>query len=166
MPGTGSGYRPAVSRLPIALAAALLMAGGLTGCAPGTPDEDSWRVDAIRVVGDVDSSVATMALALRHDDDLFHPYLQTVAVNAEDTAGRAAQKLSARQPPDAYVARYEKVTSALDDADSQLADARIAVLQRRSTAYDDLAAQLGKTADQLSAIEDELRALPDDRSEP
>ena len=38
-----------------------------TGCAPGTPDADSWRIDAQRAVSDASSAVLTAELALRHN---------------------------------------------------------------------------------------------------
>jgi len=145
---------------------AALLALAMAACAPGTPDEDSWRVDALRSIGDVSSSVSTMQLALQHHDRLFGPYLQTVAVEAEDAAGTAATKLSAVQPPDPYLGRSDTVTSALDDADSLLTDARIAVVRRNTAAYAGLIAKLKKSSDRLSSLEDRIRALPDDRSRP
>lgn len=153
--------RPPVLALP---ALALLL--GVGACAPGTPDEDSWRVDAIRAVGDVSSSVATMELALRRRDDLFHPYLETVAVQSERTAGQAQQKLSSRQPPDAYLSRDERVTQALDDASSLLRAVRVAVVRLAPEEYGDLLGRLSSADDRLTRLEAELRALPDDRSEP
>lgn len=148
------------------LAVLLCLLGALAGCSPGTPDKDSWRVDAIRAVGDVSSAIETLQLALRHHADLFHPYLQTVAVDAERNASAAADKLTSRQPPDAYLQRADKVTSALDDADDLLTEARIAVLRRDTAAYGHLAGELSDTSDRLDRIEDSLRALPDDRSRP
>lgn len=150
---------------------ALLLVGVLVGvllaaCSPGTPDEDSWRVDAIRAVGDVSSSVATMQLALRHDDRIFGPYLQTMAVDSERSASGAADKLSSHQPPDPYLKRYHHVTRALGDAESLLARARIAVVRHDDAAFADLAQRLSRTSDRLDRIEDALRALPDDRYEP
>jgi hypothetical protein len=142
------------------------MAIALTACAPGTPDEDSWRVDALRSVGDVSSSVSSVQLALEHHDRLFGPYLQTVAVQAEDAAGTAATKLSAVQPPEAYQDRSDTVTKALDDAESLLTEARTAVVRRDSADYADLIRRLTRTGDRLSRIEDGIRALPDDRSRP
>ncbi|MGZ4451696.1 MAG: hypothetical protein ACXVWW_04055 [Nocardioides sp.] len=144
----------------------VLVAIILSACAPGTPDEDSWRVDALRSIGDVSSSVSSVQLALQHHDRLFGPYLQTVAVQAEDAAGTASTKLSAVQPPEPYQGRSDTVTSALDDAESLLTDARIAVVRRDSAAYADLVRRLKRTGDRLSRLEDRVRALPDDRSRP
>ena len=162
--GFGGGYGRAVIRPLLAVVPGVLLA--VTACAPGTPDEDSWRVDALRAVGDVSSSVGTMRLALEHRGDLFHPYLEAVAVRSEDSASASAQKLSSRQPPDAYLSRYETVTDALDAANSLLSDVRIAVVRRHPQAYADLLSQLGRTDHRLSTLEDDLRALPDDRSVP
>jgi len=138
----------------------------MSACAPGTPDEDSWRVDALRSIGDVSSAVSSVQLALQHHDRLFGPYLQTVAVQAEDSAGTASTKLSAVQPPEPYQGRSDTVTSALDDADSLLTDARIAVVRRDDSAYAGLIQRLTKTSDRLSRLENRIRALPDDRSRP
>lgn len=157
--------KPMGVSVPTALLTAAMVVP-LAACAPGTPDQDSWRVDALRAVGDVSSAVSTMQVALQHHDRIFAPYLRTVAVQAEDNAGTASQKLSGRQPPDPYRKRYHTVTTALDDADSLLSDARIAVVRHNSAAYADLITQLSKTSDQLSSIEDQIRALPDDRSRP
>lgn len=164
----GPGYRRRVRRPAPVLVAATLLASLplLSGCAPGTPDQDSWRVDAIRAVGDVSSAVATMELSLERDDRIFGPYLRTVAVQSEENAGTAAQHLSARQPPDAYLRRSAYVTSQLDDAQSLLTEVRIAVVRRDSAAYADLLRRLGRTDDRLNRVEDALRALPDDRSRP
>jgi hypothetical protein len=148
------------------LAWGLLVTGLLSGCAPGTPDEDSWRVDAIRAVSNVSSAVGTMQLALQQHDRITDPYLKVVAVNAEDGASAATDKLSSRQPPRAYRTRYDKVTTALDNAETVLSDARIAVVDQDEGAYLKLVRQLSKKADRLQQIEDDLHALPDDRSRP
>jgi hypothetical protein len=65
------------------LVAALLAVLTVAGCAPGTPDEDSWRDDATRAVGDVASAVQTARLALVQslEENLPDPYLQTVMVD-------------------------------------------------------------------------------------
>ena len=83
-----------------ALVAALLLA--VTGCAPGTPDEDSWRYDARRAVGDVVSAVQTARLVLMQSQEgrVHHAYLQNVLVDAERTGGLAAETLSSVQPPE------------------------------------------------------------------
>ena len=144
----------------------MVMALAASACAPGTPDKDSWRVDALRSIGDVSSSVSSVQLALQHHDRIFGPYLQTVTVQAEDNAGKATTKLSAVQAPGPYLDRADTVTSALDDADSLLTDARIAVVRRDSATYAALIHRLSTTADRLSRLEDRIRALPDDRSRP
>jgi hypothetical protein len=144
----------------------LVVTGLMSGCAPGTPDEDSWRVDAIRAVSNVSSAVGTMQLALQQHDRITDPYLKVVAVNAEDGASKAADKLSSRQPPRAYRSRYDKVTTALDNAETLLSDARIAVVNQDEGDFPKLAQQLSKKADRLQQIEAGLHALPDDRTKP
>ena len=53
----------------------------MSACAPGTPDEDSWRIDAQRAVSDASSAVQTVALALRQSDRgrVFDRYLEGLA---------------------------------------------------------------------------------------
>ena len=100
-----------------ALVAALLLA--VTGCAPGTPDEDSWRYDATRAVGDVVSAVQTARLALKQSQEgrVHHAYLQAVLVDAERTGGMAAETLSSVQPPDVEHRRSSDVNDQLDEGD-------------------------------------------------
>lgn len=126
----------------------------LGACAPGTPDADSWRGDASRATGDVLSEMATVRLALEQRDGLFGTYLRTVVVDAEEGAGRAAQKLSAVQPPDSELDRHDEVTSALDDAASLLTDVRIAVV--RGASVEQYAGRLADAADELDRLEQSL----------
>lgn len=139
-----------------ALAAALLLA--TAGCAPGTPDEDSYRDDALRVTGDVASAVATLELALQHRDRLYGNYLQTVAVEAEETADKAATRLEGVQPPEPELERNDDVTSALDDATSLLTDVRIAIV--RGAPVERYLDRLSKTADRLDRLESSLHRPP------
>ena len=135
-----------------------LVVAVVTGCAPGTPDEDSWRDDAVRVTGDVGSAVATVELVLRQRDRVFGNYLQTVAVDAEDSAGKAATRLEAVQPPDVELDRNDQVTTALDDATSLLTDVRIAVVRGAPLAH--FIPQLSSTADDLDELESSLHQPP------
>lgn len=139
----------------VAVTAALLVPAG---CAPGTPDDDSWRDDAVRVTGDVASAVATVELALRRRDDLYGTYLQTVAVEAEKSAGRAAQRLEGDQPPESEIQRNEDVTTALDDATSLVTDVRIAVV--RGAPLEPFIPKLAATADDLEKLEASLHQPP------
>jgi hypothetical protein len=139
-----------------AATAVLLMA--LVGCAPGTPDDDSWRDDATRAVGDVLSAVQTARLGIEQaqDDRVPDAYLQTVLVDAERTGGMAASTLSSVQPPDSERRRSSDVTDRLDRATGLLSDARIAVVARDTHEYGDLVAELRNTAHDLVALEVEL----------
>lgn len=85
--------------------ACLLLA---TACAPGTPDKDSWRLDARHAVSGVSSQIAAVRLALDQDrrGHVFVRYLQTVAVEAEKNARVSPEKFSATQPPAAETSRY------------------------------------------------------------
>ncbi len=136
--------------------------GGVVGCAPGTPDEDSWRTDATRAVGDVASAVQTAQLAIEQsqDDRLHHAYLQTVLVDAERTGGIAAQGLSSVQPPDVERQRASDVDDQLDHATGLLQDARIAVVAHDTGKYADLARQLERAATGLQDLEADLEHPP------
>ncbi|WP_139230126.1 hypothetical protein [Nocardioides terrae] len=142
----------------MAVVLTLLAVATSAGCAPGTPDDDSWRDDAVRVTGDVGSAVSTVELALRHRDRLFRTYLQTVAVDAEEAAGTAATRLEGVQPPDPELDRNSDVTSAIDDATSLLTDVRIAVVRRAPLQH--FINELSSAADRLDHLEQSLHQPP------
>ncbi len=137
-------------------AAVLLLA--LVGCAPGTPDEDSWRGDATRAVGDVAGAVQTarLALAESQEEHLHHAYLQAVLVDAERNGGKAVQTLSSVQPPAAERERSSDVNDHLERSTGLLTDARIAVVARDTDEYGDLVAELLNAALDLARLEAEL----------
>jgi hypothetical protein len=142
--------------------AALLAALVLAGCAPGTPDEDSWRDDATRAVGDVLSAVQTAQLALEQSRQgrLHHAYVQTVLVDAERNSGKSAEALSSVQPPDIEIQRSSDVTDQLDQATGLLTDARIAVVAHHTNEYADLVRELQRTAQELLDLEATLEHPP------
>jgi hypothetical protein len=144
--------------LRVVAAACGLVAAVTTGCAPGTPDDDSWRDDAVRVTGDVGSAVSTLELALRQRTNLFGTYLQTVAVDAEESAGKAAKRLEGVQPPAAEIDRNEDVSSTLDDATSLITDVRIAIVS--GAPLKPFIDKLSSTADQLDQLETSLHQPP------
>jgi hypothetical protein len=130
----------------------------VTGCAPGTPDEDSWRGDANRAVGDVASAVQTVRLGLTQagHDRVPHAYLQTVLVEAETNGGLSAQKLSAVQPPVGERRRASDVSDTLQKATDLLTEARIAVVDGDEAAYARLVDALASSAARLADLEDAL----------
>ena len=145
------------------LAAAVVLVAALVGCAPGTPDEDSWRDDATRSVGDVVSATQAARLALEQSDKghLHHAYLQVVLVDAERTGGMAAEALSSVQPPDVEKQRSSDVSDQLEKATGLLTDARIAVVAHDSGEYAGLAQQLKATAEGLMDLESALAHPPE-----
>jgi hypothetical protein len=144
----------------------MVVAVAMTACAPGTPDEDSWRGDATRAVGDVASAVQTvrLSLSLARHDRIPHAYLQTVLVDAETNAGKSAQKLSAVQPPDVERQRASDVNDALEQATGLLTDARIAVVADQPDQYAQLERQLTKINHDLTGIEGGLEHPPEGAS--
>lgn len=143
--------------------ALLALVGFLTACAPGTPDEDSWRTDAGRAVSDAASALHTaeLALRLRRHDRLYDRYLQTVLVEAEEAVGKAGQSIGSEQPPRAERERYAAVTGQLDEAAGLVSTSRIAVVDRDSDRYDALAGRLADAAAALQELEDDLRHAPE-----
>ncbi|HEU4812600.1 MAG TPA: hypothetical protein VFT00_10720 [Nocardioides sp.] len=146
----------------MSLVAALAQLALLTACAPGTPDEGSWRLDARHAVSDVSSQTAAVKLALDQErrGHVFARYLQTVAVEAEENAGASSEKFSATQPPAAETSRYSRVTDELERDTGLLADVRIAVVARRESEYAALAHQLAAASERLATLERELEHAP------
>jgi hypothetical protein len=146
------------------VAGPLVLAVVLTaGCAPGTPDDDSWRIDAQRAVGDAASAVLTAELALRQHERgrVFDRYLQTVLVEAEKGVGTAGDSLGSEQPPRDERDRYDTVTGQLDEAASLVATTRIAVVDRETDRYAALADRLAKAGKALQQLEQELHHAPE-----
>ena len=146
-----------------AAGAGLAVLSLVTACAPGTPDGDSWRIDAQRSVSDASSAVQTAELALRQNrrGHVFDRYLQTVLVEAEKAVGKAGDAIGSRQPPRAEEERYQTVTGQIDEAASLVSTARIAVVDRDSDRYDALAGRLEKAAEALKTLEDDLQHPPE-----
>jgi hypothetical protein len=144
------------------LVAALLLA--VAGCAPGTPDEDSWRYDARRAVGDVVSAVQTARLVLMQSEEgrVHHAYLQNVLVDAERTGGLAAETLSSVQPPEVEHRRASDVNDQLEEATGLLTDARIAAVAHHTWEYADLVTQLAQQAEDLLRLESTLEHPPEE----
>ena len=132
------------------------------GCAPGTPDDDSWRIDAQRAVSDASSAVQTAELALRQHarGRVFDRYLQAVLVDAEEGVGKANDAIGSKQPPRAERERYDAVTGQLDEAAGLVSTARIAVVDRETGRYEALADRLASAADALQKLQDELQHPP------
>lgn len=144
------------------LVAVLALALVTSACAPGTPDGDSWRIDAQRALGDASSAVSTAELALRQSDDdrLFDTYLQTVVVDAEAAVSAAADVIGGKQPPGSERERYDAVTGQLDEAASLVSTVRIAVVSGEAERYDALAARLADAAEALQGLESDLEHPP------
>jgi hypothetical protein len=145
-----------------ATAALGLLLGLTTACAPGTPDGDSWRIDAQRAVSDAAAQVHTAELALRlHEQGrVFDRYLQTVLVEAEEGVGTAGDAIASKQPPRPERERYDAVTGQLDEAAGLVATARIAVVDRETDRYGALADRLADAGAALLQLEDDLQHPP------
>ena len=150
-------------RLAVAWCLAAAVAATTVGCAPGTPDGDSWRIDAQRAVSDASSVVQTAELALRQNvrGRLFDRYLQTVLVEAEKGMGKATEAIGSRQPPPAERERYDALTGQLDEAAGLVSTARIAVVDGETDRYDALADRLASAAAALKKLKDDLQHPPE-----
>lgn len=142
--------RPTAVRV---LATAVLLTSVLAGCAPRTPDDESWTDQALQALDDVGSEVATMELSLRLDqrDRTWGEYTKTVAVGSEEAAGLVTEGFSSAQPPPADDGEYRRVTTALSAAADVLADVRIAVVRGDRAAYPGLLRDLAKAGQDLAA---------------
>jgi hypothetical protein len=146
----------------VAHCVAIAVVATTVGCAPGTPDSDSWRIDAQRAVGDASSEVQTAELALRQHGRgrVFDNYLQTVLVDAEAGVGKAGDAIGSRQPPREERERYDTVTGQIDEAAGLVSTARIAVVDHETSRYDALADRLASAAEALQKLEDDLQHPP------
>lgn len=155
---------------PAALAAVLgvLLLLVVTACAPRTPDQAEWRAHAVLAASDVRSGVQVARVALQQsaDDHIFDSYLQVVAVDAEGTAGSAADTFAGFQPPRAERQRYDAVTGQLDAAAGLLSEVRIAVVAGNEGQYADLAVELHDAARSLEQLELDLRHPPEEPAGP
>src|SRR3954454_19505022 len=144
------------------MAAALVVVAVSTACAPGTPDGDSWRIDAQRSVSDAAAQVHTAELALRlHGRGrVFDRYLQTVLVDAEKGVGTASDAIGSKQPPQAERERYDTVTGQLDEAAGLVATTGTAVVDRETARYGALANRLAEAANALLQLEEDLQPPP------
>jgi hypothetical protein len=151
-----------MSRRRVVTAALVVTLQVAAGCAPGTPDGDSWRIDAQRSVSDAASAVHTAELALQMhaDDRVFDDYLQTVLVDAETSIGAAGNSIGSEQPPRAERDRYDTVTGQIDAAADLVTTTRIAVVDGETDRYDALAERLADAASALSRLEDDLQHPP------
>jgi len=135
----------------------------VVGCAPGTPDGDSWRIDAQRAVSDASSAVQSAELALNQssEDRVFDRYLQTVVLDSEKALGAAGDHIAARQPPRSERERYDAVTGQIDAAADLVSAARIAVVDGETYRYDGLAKSLADAAEALQSLETDLEHPPE-----
>lgn len=141
------------------VAAAVLVAL-LSACVPGQPDRATWREDGSTTLTDVAGQLATAALTIEHDDDLIGGYDIVVLTDAEELAGTSADSFTSQQPPEGELEEYERVSTALDDALSALADARIAVVNDNTAAYPGLVRQLNRLDARLQRLATTLEKGP------
>lgn len=134
-----------------ALALVLLLA--VAGCAPRTPDAESWTDQALQALDDVGSEVATATLVLRQERGgrATAELTQTVVLESEEAAGTTADGFASAQPPPGQDEEYARVTTALSDAVDLLSEVRIAVVREDTDRYAALVERLVKAGRDLDA---------------
>ena len=141
------------------LLGAVLGAVLLAACAPATPDSQAWRASAVQTLEDTSSQLATMQLTVEQErrDRLPGRYAVTVAVDSEEQAAKAAESLTSRQPPGAERRAYDRVSGLLDDAQSLISEARIALVDGRTQVYPSLLRRLDRLGARTDRETERLR---------
>ena len=139
-------------RLAAALVAAVLL---LAGCVPASPDVDTFDDKAMRTAGAAVSEVRTVErlLSLLHGGRMLRAAAVAQLRHSEDGLGTAAKAFTELNPPPARDGRADRLGALLDDAETLVADARVAVERRAAGDYPDLAKQLEALAMKLEALE-------------
>jgi len=138
-------------RIAGAVAAALL----LSGCVPASPDADTFEDEAMRTAGAAVSEVRTVErlLVLLREQRILRPTAVTQLRYSEDGLGTAADDFTELNPPLSRDRLADRLSTLLDRAEQQVAEARVAVERRDVQAYRDLAHQLETTAKHLERVE-------------
>jgi hypothetical protein len=131
----------------------------LAACAPATPDSQAWRASAVQTLEDTSSQLATMRLTVEQErqDRLPGRYAVAVAVDSEEQAATAAESLTSQQPPGAERRAYDRVSSLLDDAQSLISEARIALVAGRTPEYPSLLRRLDRLGARTDRETERLR---------
>jgi len=136
-------------------AAAMLAAVLLAGCVPASPDVDTFDDKAMRTAGAAVSDVRTVErlLSLLHDGRMPRPTVVAQLRHSEDGLGTAAKAFTELNPPPPRDGCADRLGALLDEAETLVADARVAVERQAVGDYPDLAKQLEALAKDLEALE-------------
>lgn len=136
----------------VALAGAVLL---MSGCVVASPDTDTYADAAASTLGAAASEVATVKTLLELLDagDIQRPAVVTQLRYSEETLAHSSQGLSALNPPPELDMLAEQAGGLLDEAETLLQDARIAVHRHQEADYPQLAADLDALGTELEDLE-------------
>lgn len=124
----------------------------LGGCVVPARDQAAYRTDAQQALQSATSETRTAELALQHwlAGDVTEAYADTVVTDSEKALGPIQTSFGGVDPPDRRADPLrEDVTGQLSDAESALADARIALRRGDQPAVRQLLTELAKVSAQL-----------------
>jgi hypothetical protein len=138
------------------LAGALLAACGfISGCGTSSPDPSGYREEASLSLGTAASEVATTRLFLEELDeaDVWSAVLDAQLRYSADGVASAAQSFGDLDPPPGSDRLQKRCSALLDDADSLLAEVRIAVHRGADEKYPALVDDLAELARRMETLE-------------
>ena len=143
--------QPVRSRL-IALASALLLT---SGCVVASPDADTYGDAAASTLGTAVSEVATVKtlLQLLVAGDIQRPAVVAQLRYSEESLSRSAQGLGSLNPPPEQDMLSEEAGRLLDEAESLLQRARIAIHRHEDAQYPGIADDLDALGTELEVLE-------------
>lgn len=139
-------------RLLASLATALLLT---SGCVVASPDADTYEDAAASTLGTTISEVATVQklIELLHDGDIPRPAVVAQLRHSEEGVSRVAAGFGSLNPPREQDLLSEQAAQLLDEAESMLQRARVAVHRSSTGEYQQIAQDLGTLATQLEELE-------------
>ena len=132
----------------------------LAACAAPVPDDGAYRhaalLTSMAMVSDLASGQLAAQLGLR--DSSFPAFTDGTVTDAENDADSVNSTFTSRQPPDARSdALRQKMLQALSDGTSALTDLRVAVRMGGPTQVRKALAEVGKSVNVFSALQQELQ---------
>lgn len=124
----------------------------LGGCVVPPRDDAAYRTDAAQALQSATSETRTAELVLEHwlSGDATQAYADTVVTDSEKALGPIQTSFGGVDPPERGADPLrEDVTGQLSDAESALAEARIALRRGDAPAVHKVVADLAKIGDQL-----------------
>lgn len=139
-------------RLTAVLVALLLLS---SGCVVASPDADTYGDAAASTLGTAVSEVATVRtlLELLDSGDIQRPAVVAQLRYSEDALSRAAQGFESLNPPPEQDVLSDETGRLLDEAESALRDARVAIHRSSKADYPKIAKDLDDLGARLEKLE-------------